>query len=228
MPHPRTVRGLAALATITMPVLMGATAVTCASATAATSTSWVATATRATSIPDATLSGDAAASAPVALAVALKPQNPSAELAALKAMYQPGSPSFRDFLTPAQWVAAYAPTTAQVDAVTNYLSQNGFTGLSVQSDRLLVTANGTVGQAEQAFNTTIGDYIMPNGGAFQANIGPAEVPAALGGTVQAVVGLSNWCMASASASTPTRAPTGAATTSAPAIPKWPPGRRSRR
>ena len=192
MPHPRTVRGLAAVATMSMLAVMGAMATTCASAVAATSTSWVATATRATSVPGATLSGDAAASAPLSLAVTLKPRNASAELAELKAMYQPGSPSFRDFLTPAQWVAAYAPTTAQVDAVTSYLSQNGFTGLSVQSDRLLVTADGTVSQAEHAFNTTIGDYTMPNGGTFQANIGAAEVPAALGGIVQAVVGLSNW------------------------------------
>ncbi len=45
-------------------------------------------------------------------------------------MYQPGSATFHQFLTPAQWEAAYAPTAAQVSAVTSYLSSNGFTGLS--------------------------------------------------------------------------------------------------
>jgi len=218
MPHPRSVRGLAAVATMSMLVVMGAMTATGASAAAAASTSWVATATQATSIPGATLSGDAAASAPVSMAVTLKPQNLSAELAALKAMYQPGSPTFRDFLTPAQWVAAYAPTTTQVDAVTGYLKKNGFTGLSVQSDRLLVSANGTVGQAEHAFNTTIGDYTMPNGGTFQANIGPADVPTALGGIVQAVVGLSNWRLPTPSPvpMTEQAAPSGAA--GSPVIP----------
>ncbi len=37
-------------------------------------------------------------------------------------MYQPGSATFHQFLTPAQWEAAYAPTAAQVSAVTRYLS----------------------------------------------------------------------------------------------------------
>jgi pseudomonalisin len=192
MPHPRLVRcGLAAGATLSVLVAVGATAVPPASAAGA-ATTWVATSTAATSVRGATLTGDAPASAPVSLAVTLKPQNATAEQSALKAMYQPGSPTYHQFLTPAQWEAAYAPTTAQVDAVTSYLTQNGFTGLSVQGDRLLITASGTVGQAEQAFSTTIGDYAMPNGGTFRANIGAAEVPSALNGIVQAVVGLSNW------------------------------------
>ena len=192
MLHRRKVRaGLAAGATLS--VLVGTAAMAAASAPAAAgATGWVATATRATSISGAKLGGDAAKSAPLYLAVTLKPQNVPAEQTALKAMYQPGSATFHDFLTPAQWVAAYAPATAQVDEVTSYLSQNGFTGLSVQGDQLLITASGTVGDAETAFNTTIGDYAMPNGGTFQANIGAAEVPAALGGIVQAVVGLSDW------------------------------------
>jgi pseudomonalisin len=188
-------RGLALGGTLSVLVTLGAAAAISASASPGDSASWVATSTLATSIPGATLTGDAAASAPVQLAVTLQPQNGSAEQAALKAMYTAGSPTYHRFLTPAQWEAAYAPSTAQVDAVTSYLSQNGFTGLSVQGDRLLITARGTVGDAEQAFNTTIGDYAMPNGSTFRANIGAAEVPSALAGTVQAVVGLSNWRLA---------------------------------
>src|ERR1700689_4760587 len=212
MPHCRKVRvGLAAGATLSVLVAMGA-----ASAPAAAgATGWVATATRATSIPGATLGGDAAKSAPLYLAVTLKPQNVSAEQSALKAMYQPGSATFHDFLTPAQWVAAYAPTTAQVEAVTSYLSQNGFTGVSVQGDQLLITASGTVADAETAFDTTIGDYTMPNGGTFQANVGAAEVPAALGGIVQAVVGLSDWKLPTPSPAPMTEQP---ATTGSPVIP----------
>ena len=193
MPHPCMRRGgLAAATTLSMLVALGAAAATAASAAASAATSWVATLTQATAIPHATLTGEAAASAPVRLAVTLRPQNTAAEQAALKGIYQPGSPTYHKFLTPGQWLAAYGPATAQVDAVTTYLSRSGFTALSVQGDRLLITADGTVGQAEKAFNTTIGDYTMPNGGTFRANIGPAEVPAALGGIVQAVVGLSDW------------------------------------
>jgi subtilase family serine protease len=107
-------------------------------------------------------------------------------------MYTPGSASFHHFLSPAKWESAYAPTQAQVNAVTSYLSGKGFSGLSVQGDRLLISATGTVRDAEKAFHTKIGTYSMPNGGTFRANVGAADVPAALGGIVQAVVGLSNW------------------------------------
>jgi subtilase family serine protease len=191
MPHSHAVRrGLAIGSTLGVLVTLGAIAATPASA--ATTTGWTTTGTQATSIPGATLTGDAPASARLHLAVTLTPQNATAEQAALRAMYQAGSPTYHQFLTPAQWEAAYAPATAQVDAVTSYLAQNGFTGLSVQPDRLLISANGTVADAENAFNTTIGDYTMPNGSTFKANIGAAQVPSALGGIVQAVVGLSTW------------------------------------
>ena len=188
----RRARGLALGGTLSVLVTLGATAATSASASAADTTGWAATSTLATSIPGATLLGNEAASTPVQLAVTLQPQNAPAEQAALRAIYTPGSPTYQQFLTPAAWEAAYAPTTTQVAAVTSYLTQNGFTGISVQGDRLLITADGTVGEAEQAFNTTIGDYVMPNGGTFFANVGAAEVPSALGGVVQAVVGLSDW------------------------------------
>jgi len=192
MSHPRVVRrSLATASTLGVLVTLGAAAAPSASASVA-STSWGSTATLATSIQGATLTGNAPASAPVRLAVTLKPQNAVAEQAALRAMYQPGSATFHQFLTPAQWEAAYAPTSAQVSAVTSYLSNNGFTGVSVQGDRLLISAAGTVGDAEQAFNTTIGNYKLPNGSTFRANISGAQVPSSLAGIVQAVVGLSNW------------------------------------
>ena len=192
MSHSRVVRrGLAAASTLGVLVTLGAAAAPSASASVATS-SWGATATLATSLQGATLTGHAPASAPVRLAVTLKPQNAAAEQVALHAMYQPGSATFHHFLTPAQWEAAYAPTAAQVSAVTSYLSSSGFSGVSVQGDRMLISAKGTVADAQKAFNTTIGNYVMPNGSTFRANIGGAQVPSSLTGIVQAVVGLSNW------------------------------------
>lgn len=192
MSHSRAVRrGVAAASTLGVLVTLGAAAASSASASV-TSSSWGTTATLATSIPGATLSGNAPASTPVRLAVTLQPQNAAAEQAAVRAMYQPGSATFHQFLTPAQWEAAYAPTTAQVSAVTSYLSSDGFTGLTVQGDRLLISATGTVGDAEKAFNTTVGNYAMPNGSTFRANVSAAQVPSSLTGIVEGVVGLSNW------------------------------------
>jgi subtilase family serine protease len=112
MSHSRRARrGIAAGGTLGVLFAMAAAAATSAPA-AANTTSWVATSTVATAIKGASLTGDAAASTPLQLAVTLKPQNASAEQAALKAMYTPGSATYHKFLTPAQWEAAYAPTTA--------------------------------------------------------------------------------------------------------------------
>lgn len=191
---PTLIRSCHYLVTAICASVIAALSYTAAEAPAAASASsaWVRTATTATSIPHATWVSHAPASMPVRLAVALKPQHRAAERAALKAIYQTGNPSYHHFLTPAQWEAKYAPTAVQVGEMTRYLKNHGFTGLSVSGDRLLITANGTVAGAQAAFHTRIGRYRMPNRSTFDANIGPAMVPSALGGIVQAVVGLSNW------------------------------------
>lgn len=186
----RTRRYLIAASSASVIAALGYTAA--AATPAAASSGWVKTATGATAIPHATLVGHALAVAPVRIAVALRPRHRPAEMAALKMMYQAGNPRYHHFLTPAQWEAKYAPTAVQVGEVTRYLKNHGFTRLSVAGDRLLISATGTVGTAQAAFHTTIGRYQMPNKSTFDANIGPAKVPSALGGIVQAVVGLSNW------------------------------------
>ncbi len=218
MSHPRTVRrSVAAASTLCVLLALGATAATSASASVGAPATWAPTSTLATSIPGATLNGDAPASTRVHLAVMLKPQNAAAEQAALQAIYQAGSPTYHQFLTPAEWTADYAPASTQVSEVTSYLSQQGFTGLSVQSDRLLITATGTVRDARRAFNTTIGEYTMPNGGTFRANTAAAEVPAALQGIVQAVAGLSNWRLPAPQPALMTQAPR-ASSAGSPVIP----------
>jgi pseudomonalisin len=218
MSHPRTVRrSVAAASTLCVLLALGATAATSASASVGAPATWAPTSTLATSIPGATLNGDAPASTRVHLAVMLKPQNAAAEQAALQAIYQAGSPTYHQFLTPAEWTADYAPASTQVSEVTSYLSQQGFTGLSVQSDRLLITATGTVRDARRAFNTTIGEYTMPNGGTFRANTAAAEVPAALQGIVQAVAGLSNWRLPAPQPAPMTQAPR-ASSAGSPVIP----------
>lgn len=165
------------------------------SASASTSpvTSWLSTATSAARTGSASLLGAAPASQPMQIDIALPARNPDAEKAAMKAMYTPGSATYRQFLTPAQWAASYAPTASQVNAVTSYLRDQGFTGISVQPDQLLVTATGTAGSAEKAFDTTISRF-SAGGRAFLANTVAAKVPSSLSGDVLAVLGLNTMAM----------------------------------
>jgi pseudomonalisin len=88
------------------------------------------------------------------------------------------------------FMSTYAPTSAQAGAVVSYLQSQGFTGVSAEANRLLVSGTGTAAQIEKAFNTQIDSFAV-NGTTVFANTAPAYVPASLSGTVIAVLGLNN-------------------------------------
>lgn len=158
---------------------------------AAPATPWVSTATKAFHFTSAARPlGGLAADRPLHVSLALAPRDQGAVDRAVKAMYTPGSARFHRFITPAQWNARYAPTTASVAKVTSYLRHAGMRNLQVSGNRLLVSADTTVGRAERAFHTSLSSFLI-NGARRFANTTPAMVPPALGHVVQAVTGLNN-------------------------------------
>jgi subtilase family serine protease len=96
----------------------------------------------------------------------------------------------RVVLSRAQARARFAPTAATARAVRAYLASQGFTHITVAGDRMLVTGYATVAQVDRAFDTTISSYRMGRQTVY-ANTTAAKVPAALGGKVVAVLGLSD-------------------------------------
>jgi len=108
----------------------------------------------------------------------------------VKELYTPGSPVYHKFVTPAQFAAQYSPTQAQVDAVTAHLSKAGFKNISVSSNRLLVSADGTAATIKQAFNTSLKRFTHEGRDVF-ANETAAQVPPELGAIIGSVLGLQN-------------------------------------
>jgi subtilase family serine protease len=92
--------------------------------------------------------------------------------------------------TDSQLMSQYAPTSSDVAAVTNYLQTQGFTNIAVSPNHLLVSADGTVAQAQKAFNTSLTSFSLGGKNVF-ANTTPALVPDSLGGIVLAVLGLND-------------------------------------
>ena len=84
----------------------------------------------------------------------------------------------------------YAPSDAQVKAVSDYLASQGFVNISVSDNKLFVTADGTAGSVKTAFNTELHSYNVDGRTAF-ANASDVSVPASLGDIVLAVHGLQN-------------------------------------
>ncbi|HEX4750508.1 MAG TPA: protease pro-enzyme activation domain-containing protein, partial [Bryobacteraceae bacterium] len=81
----------------------------------------------------------------------------------LKALYDPASPSYKHYLTPAQFTAQFGPTQAQYDATVNYLQSNGLTVVGGSRDGMDIQVKGSVVGVENAFHVTIGTYQHPTG-----------------------------------------------------------------
>jgi len=156
------------------------------------STQWVSTATKAFPIDlvKASEVGALSGSTPLHVVVGLQVRNAQQIQPTLKRMLTPGDPLYGKSLTVEEYVEQFAPTSAQVEAVENYLSTYGFKNVEAEPNNLLVQADGTAAQAEGAFNTTLWRFSL-NGRTFFANTLDAQVPASLASTVSAVLGLNN-------------------------------------
>jgi subtilase family serine protease len=110
-------------------------------------------------------------------------------LAALDAaVSDPTSADYGHYLTPAQFRSRFSPTTADVASVQGFLRRSGFRLGSVSKARMLVSASGTIAEAERAFHTDLGRYAVGHRRLVEA-AKPVTVPAALGRRVLGVVGL---------------------------------------
>ncbi|MGC2638507.1 MAG: S53 family peptidase [Acidobacteriaceae bacterium] len=178
--------------TLAAGLLAAALASTCASSACA-QTVWTPTATQGislTQLVSAADNGPAPAGQAITVRLGLKTQNQAALATYIQNINNPSSPLYGQSLTPAQFAASYAPSPAQVAAVTGYLQSQGFTSVTVEPNHLLVSADGTVVQAEAAFNTSIEQFTQFGKVVF-GNTAPAQVPGSLGNTVAAVLGLNS-------------------------------------
>ncbi|MBT2115673.1 hypothetical protein KK141_08080 [Dyella sp. LX-66] len=125
---------------------------------------------------------------PLHLVISLKLRHRPELLSFLHDVVQPGSAVYGQYLSRAQFQGAYAPTPAQALKVATYLVASGFTHVEVAPNRLLVAADGTVGQASKAFNTTMKRWSL-YGATGYGSASPVQVPAALGDLVDVVQGL---------------------------------------
>ncbi|WP_254063447.1 protease pro-enzyme activation domain-containing protein [Rhodanobacter sp. L36] len=119
---------------------------------------------------------------PMPIVVVLKLQN-SAQLDSLIAAHQT--------LTSAQFSAKHSPTQRQAQAVATYLSRMGYTNVAISANRMLVSADGTVGTAQAAFQTSLARVQTREGRVAFANDGDAHLPIGLQDSVLAVIGLQN-------------------------------------
>jgi subtilase family serine protease len=108
--------------------------------------------------------------------------------AAAKAVSDPHSSSYGDYLTPQQFRQSFAPSQAQVAAVQSWLRSQGFTIDYTPQNNHYVAAEGTVAQANVAFATTLRLYNV-RGKTLRSPDGDVSIPNSLASVVTGVLGL---------------------------------------
>lgn len=103
-------------------------------------------------------------------------------------LYDPASPSYHHWLTPAQFRARFSPRAGDVAAVRSWLASEGFSIIGVPANHLFVTAEGSVSRVEQAFGVRENMYRV-EGSVLRAPNRDPVVPAAVAPFVSAITGL---------------------------------------
>jgi subtilase family serine protease len=146
---------------------------------------------QAASRPVAADLGPAAKSTEVSLTIALALRNSDQALSLMQSLYRPGSPQFREFLTPAEFYKQFGPTAETIASVTKHFQAAGFT--VVQSTGSHLTITGSAAAVESEFGIELHTFQAPATAdtealAFRAPVGTPNIAASIAASVSAVVG----------------------------------------
>src|ERR1700722_6341681 len=100
----------------------------------------------------------------------------------MQQQYDPHSANFHKWLTPEQFCALFGPSAEDLERITGWLTQHGFTVNRVAAGRTFIDFSGTAGQVAAAFHTEIHHY-QHQGEEHFANASDPLIPAALANVV---------------------------------------------
>ena len=122
--------------------------------------------------------------------VVLAPNNESELSGLLASVYDRQSQSYQRWLGQGEFNLRFAPSSAQVAALTSYLQASGLV-VEQSSSPFLLRVSGPSNVVEAAFKTTLRNYRNPRGVTYFSNASAVQLPAFLASGVRGVVGLSN-------------------------------------
>ena len=101
------------------------------------------------------------------------------------------SANYHMWLTPEQFGQQFGPADADIQAVTDWLTSQGFQVNRVAAGRTVIEFSGTAGTVRQALHTEIHRYVV-NGEEHWANASDPQIPAALAPVVAGFASLNNF------------------------------------
>ena len=109
----------------------------------------------------------------------------------VKSASMPGTPSYRQWLTPAEFGKRFGASQEDIATITQWLSSHGFTVEQVSPAGNAIRFSGNMGAVSTAFQTEIHRY--ENGGQMHmANVSEPSIPAALAPVVRGVSALNDF------------------------------------
>ena len=108
----------------------------------------------------------------------------------IEQLHDPNSPNYHQWLSAEQLGAQFGPAASDIQTVTDWLQQRGFTVNAVLANKMAIDFSGTAGQVRTALHTDI-HYLDVNGVRRFANVSDPQIPAALAAAVVGVAGLHN-------------------------------------
>ncbi len=95
------------------------------------------------------------------LAIGLPLRNKEGLTNLLQRIYDPTSPDYRHYLTPAQFAETFGPTETDYRAVMAFAKANGLQIVGTYSNRALLDVTGSVSNIEKAFHVKMRTYVHP-------------------------------------------------------------------
>ena len=95
------------------------------------------------------------------LSISLPLRNQKALTNLLAQIYDPSTPAYHQYLTPAQFAERFGPTTQDYQAVIAWAKSKGLTLRGAHPNRTLADVEGSVAAIEKAFNVTLRVYRHP-------------------------------------------------------------------
>ncbi len=133
--------------------------------------------------------GAVASATELHLTIALTPRDPAALQAFATAVSTPGSPNYRNYITPAQFASRFGPTAAQIAAIEANLRSHGLTPGALTANHLSIKVTATAGAIESGLSTTLEKLALPGGLTAVVNRLAPRLDATVAPLVQAVLGL---------------------------------------
>jgi subtilase family serine protease len=134
--------------------------------------------------------GPTNASQTVTASLVLKVEHPDLLEEYVASTQDPKSPSYHRFLSLPSFVFFFAPGSAEIFILTEYLKLFGIQVTDVYADHLLIKATGTVDAFNKAFSLDVHDFSL-DGKRFHRPLRKAEIPFLLRDILVTVIGPSN-------------------------------------